>query len=658
MSSSDHERRRSRRGSKKQNNTSGPRHFRDEKTSVKKAPVEPEEPAVETAAPEELIVPSDSEHHSHHSHHSDSEHHSHHSHHSDSEHHSHHSHDSDSEHHSHHSHDSDSEHHSHHSHDSDSEHHSHHSHHSDSEHHSQRAENDVVSMWDVEGEQGWTDTAGVKTKKIEKADAEPEVVAPVEKENRVSPEKMKTADEPETAFDYVVPKQTFQQHLKNPQKSTTHTGKTKTATREELEEAEEGFVFRSLAESDKKKHRRHHHHHHHHHHSSSEGDAGENTSGSDASSMSSGETSGSGSGKRKKRRRHHHHRLPRWARIVIIVLCVLLAIIIALISTYFILKEIGRRSMHTIEENINIVVPVKQETGEKVVDIEVIDKGRTIVHEGKSYRVNNDVVCVAFIGINVDYDEEGRTLQPMGDAINLIALDTETGKLSVIGVSRDTMAYVRLYSSEDRFIENNEEKMQLSYAYSFDSETVSGGENTAASLSKLFYGLPVDHYFAINLDALITLNDAIGGVTLTSSMDFSTSIRDISAGETVTLHGKEVEYYVRHREHTVEGNNGRMKRQQEYIQAFLSQVIPAVKKDLSMVSELYNIIRANSSSNLDLPKIIYLASQLSDKLGSTSDIDYYILKGKAVEGEEHTEFIVDDNNVLETLLQVFYVPES
>ena len=602
MSSSEADRSRFRRGSdKKQKNTSAPRHFRDDKAPVKKAPVEPEKlvteetlpdtPAGEETMPEEPVLPSDSEHHSHHS---------------------------------------------------DSEHHSHHSH---------RSSPDVVSMWDddFEGEQGWTDTAYINTKKAEVTDSEPEVVAPVEKEDRVKPEKLEVSVEPETSFDYVTPAQTYKQHLKNPGKSSTHTGKTKMASREEIEEAEEGFVFRSLSDGDKKKRRRHHHHHHHSSSGSSSSgssSSGENTSGSDSSAESS-----SDSGKTKKRHRHHHHRLPRWAKIVIIVLCVLLAIVIALIGTYFILKEIGRKSMHTIEEHIEIVSPTNPQTGEEI--IEVVDNGRTIVHEGKTYRINNDVVCVAVIGINYDYED--KTFQSMGDAINLVALDTETGKLSVIGISRDTMTDVKVYSEEGSYIDN--EIMQLSYAYSFDSETVSGGENTASSLSKLFYGLPVDNYFAINLDALITLNDAIGGVTLTASTDFSSPVRDISAGETVTLHGREVEYYVRRRDNSVDGNNGRMKRQQEYIKAFLSQVIPAVKKDLSLVSDLYNIIRANSASNLDLPKIVYLASELTSKLGSTSDIDYLTIEGKTVAGEEHTEFYADDANVLETLINVFYQPE-
>lgn len=345
-------------------------------------------------------------------------------------------------------------------------------------------------------------------------------------------------------------------------------------------------------------------------------------------------------------------RIPLWLKIVIIVVCVLLAIAIALVGTFFILREIGRRSMHNYD-NIDIVTPTSQATDDE--PISVIDRGRSIVYEGKKYKFNEDIVCVAFIG--VDNDLKNETAQAMSDSINIIAFDTESGKLSIISVSRDTMTDVNLYSAEGKYIDT--EKTQLAYAYSFGNDRISGGENTAAALSKLFFGLPVNHYFAINMDALVDLNDAIGGVTLTLSTDFHSYLfeNDFYKGSSFTLYGDDARRYVQMRDfESLEGNSGRMQRQQEYIRAFLSQVIPAVKKDLSLVTDLYNIIKSNSDSNFDLPKIVYLASELSDKLASLSDIHYYTLKGELTRGGQFAEFYADDTNILETMISVFYLP--
>lgn len=487
-------------------------------------------------------------------------------------------------------------------------------------------------------------------KRVRASHRSPDFVKPVEQEDRVKPKKMQMQATPETTFDYVAPTQTFNQHRKHPERSTLHSGKTKTASREEVEEAEEGFVFRSLSASDKKRRR----HRRHHHHSSSSGSSGRSSS---SGSSGSGTSSGSSSGSSGSKKHHHHHRhLPKWAKITLIVVAALLGLALIAGIVVFVMYQIGD-SVYRHKE-MTIVSPTTAATNDEPAEqmIDVIDNGRTIVYEGKTYRFNEKIAIIGFIGVNYNYEE--KTMHAMGDAVDLIAYDPTTAKLSIIGISRDAMADINVFSDEGNPIDI--EKMQLAYAYYFGdvSKTTSGGANTAAALSRLFYGLPVDDFFAMNLDALISLNDAIGGVTMTFTEDFESPIRTISAGETVTLFGTEVEYFVRYRDtEDVEGNNDRMGRQQQYIRAFLEQVIPAVRKDpISTVTNLYNIVKANSSSSLNLTEIIRLATDLVTNLKSTGDIEYLTLGGKAVKGAEHTEFIVDDQSALETLIKVFYQP--
>ena len=176
--------------------------------------------------------------------------------------------------------------------------------------------------------------------------------------------------------------------------------------------------------------------------------------------------------------------------------------------------------------------------------------------------------------------------------------------------------------------------------------------------SRWHNGLPFNNYFAINLNALITLNDTIGGVTLTSSMTFTSPIdgRTINEGETVTLHGKEAERYVRSRDTEVlDSNNARMQRQQEYIRAFLQSIVPAAKKDISVISKLYDEIKVNSDSSLDIAKMTYIASTALTKLRNASDIEYVNLKGEITAGE-HAEMHVTNENAIRTMLDVFYTP--
>ena len=337
--------------------------------------------------------------------------------------------------------------------------------------------------------------------------------------------------------------------------------------------------------------------------------------------------------------------------VLISVLCVILALVIGIVGTFFVMREIGRSKMHDYNK-IEIEAPDKDESGNIIDTLDAT--GRVINYGGVSYEFNDNVISIAFIGADEGSGQDEGMM--MGDAIYVLTVDAKSGDTKILGISRDTMADVDVYSNEGKFIDT--EKLQMAYAHAYRSDTVTGGQNTITSISRLFYGLPMKNYFAINMDALTTLNDAIGGVTLTSSITFVSPEdgRTISEGETVTLHGKEADKYVRTRDMTqLESNNDRMQRQQEYIRAFLSQIFPAVKNDISVVSKLYSAITDNSETSLDITKMTYIASTAVSHLNSASDIQYVNLKGKIVEGK-HAEMYVSNEDTIRTMLDIFYKP--
>lgn len=408
------------------------------------------------------------------------------------------------------------------------------------------------------------------------------------------------------SFDYIVPAVSYKKRRRRHKKhrhSTSDPGKTPAATPEEQEAAAEGYIF----------------------------------------SVSNG-------GSRRSSKRHHRKRRLR-RRIPIIILSVFLALILAAAGTYLVMREIGRRSMHQYDA-INIVTPTEDESGNDVI---AVDKnGRVITYDGVSYAFNNDIISLVCIGVDTGSDEYQDAY--MADVIYIVAIDAKSGAVKILSVSRDTITDVDVYSDEGKYIDT--EQQQLSYAYFYANDKVTGGQNVNASLSHLFFGLPMDNYFAINLDALTTLNDAIGGVTLTSSITFESpeTGRTIYAGDTVTLHGQEAHFYVRMRDsERVDANNERMQRQQEYIRAFIASILPAAKKDISIISNLYGAITANSETTLDAPKITYIASTALSKLGSASDIEYLSLSGEITAGE-HAEMHVKDEDVIRTMLDMFYTP--
>lgn len=391
---------------------------------------------------------------------------------------------------------------------------------------------------------------------------------------------------------------------------------------------------------------RHRHRSHHHHHSSHHSSTGESSKSADGEEEWDDNPDDYIQPQPKRK-----HKNSKVSKVLISILCVILALVVGVVSTFFIMREIGRKKMHNYDK-IEINAPAKDESGRAIDTIDAT--GRVIKYNGVSYAFNENVVSIAFIGTDEGTDKnEGKE---MGDAIYVLAVDAKTGSTKILGISRDTMSDVDVYSDEGRFIDT--EKMQMTYAYSFKGTNVTGGQNTLTTISRLFYGLPMNDYFAINLNALKTLNDSIGGVTLTSSMTFKSPEdgRTILEGETVTLRGAEAERYVRSRDiEELESNNDRMARQQEYIRAFIASIFPAAKKDISVVSNLYGAIKENSDSTLDITKLTYVASMALSHMKSASDIEYINLTGKIVEGK-NAEMYVSNEDAIRTMLNVFYTP--
>lgn len=400
----------------------------------------------------------------------------------------------------------------------------------------------------------------------------------------------------EIEFDYVIPTETYRQHHRHRRHRHHHRSSSKSSS---PDEAFEDYVFASHS----KKHRK------------------------------------------------HRKRIPTWLRVILIILAVILGLAIIAAGAFFIMHEIGRGEMHNYDD-INIVIPLTDYDDNKA---EIVDKGRTIEYNGTTYRLNEDIMTVTFIGYKKRNDGVDKN-KFMGDAIYIIAIDSETGKTTVVGVSRDTMADVDVYSAEGHYIDT--EKRQLTYAYSYGSSEIKGGQNVNTSLSRLFFGLPLNNYFAIDLEAVEDLNDAIGGVTVNSLMEFDSDYygRTIQKGEEVTLHGSDAAKYIQSRDISeLESNNDRMDRQQQYIKSFLSSIVPAAKKDLSTVTSLFGVVSDNADTTLTLPRVAYLATAALTKMRDASEIEYVRLTGEIQKGE-HAEMVLKDQDILETMLKVFYTP--
>lgn len=362
-----------------------------------------------------------------------------------------------------------------------------------------------------------------------------------------------------------------------------------------------------------------HHHHHHHSHSSSH---------------HSHSHSSSKSNKKSKKKK-----MPIAAKIAIILLIILLFLVASVVGAFFYLEHRGKKDM------INVTTQT--------------DYQEVIEYNGHKYVYNDDIISVAFIGVdkrNLGLEDGKVGTAGQADANIILTVDTSTGKATALAVPRDTMVEVDLYSENEVFLRS--EEMQLCLSYAYGNGTTTSAANVTTSISRILYDVPINKYFALDLDGIAPINDAIGGVTLTSLYDLNKY--GISKGDTIHLEGDLTEAYVRSRDmNTVDASLNRTARQIQYIKAFAAQLLPAVTSDFSVVSKLYNTASSYSSTDITLSNATYIASLLLSK--GVTDFDTITLEGEMVKSDRidygdyvYAEFYPDKDATMQTVLDIFY----
>lgn len=344
---------------------------------------------------------------------------------------------------------------------------------------------------------------------------------------------------------------------------------------------------------------------------------------------------------------HHHHkhkkRLSIPAKIGISAICIVLAVVIAFIGTLAYLDLSGKNEFKNID---------KQTDYQEVIE-----------YNGSKYVYNQDVVAIAFLG--VDKRELGLNDNAVGtggqaDADIVLTINTKTGKAKAIAVPRDTMVDIDLYSESGIFLRS--ENMQLCLSYAYGDGKAKSAENTTTSISRILYDVPISKYFALDLNGIKPINDAMGGVTVESLYDFPNL--GIKKGDSVKLTGDLTETYVRQRDmDTVNASLNRTSRQVQYIKAFSAQVIPAVTQDFSVVSRLYETASKYSTTNLSLSNVTYLASLMLSK--GITNFDTVTIEGemKASDRKDYADFVYaefypDEDKLMQLVLDTFYTKQD
>lgn len=350
--------------------------------------------------------------------------------------------------------------------------------------------------------------------------------------------------------------------------------------------------------------------------------------------------------KHKSRGHHHHHHSKRrkmktWKKVLLSIACVLLGLIVIAVGTVAYLIYQGGNEL--FNSDIHVTAPQGIETEEN---------GKYVVYNGETYKFNEKVTSVLCMGVDKrDLDENNNSkVKASGgqaDVLMLVSIDTSNGKITLFNISRDAMVDVTMYSAGGAYAGTEKQQICLSYAYGDGKE--SSCENTVNSVQRLFYNIPINTYFSLDLDGIAALNDSVGGVDVVSPETIGSFVE----GESYHLVGEQAESFVRTRDTSkVDSNNMRMQRQKVYIQSFMNTVLQQTKKDLTIPLDLFNASAPYSCTNLNPSKVTYLAQQAV--LGGLSGIDMVSVPGQVKMGTKYAEFNVSEAEFYQMFLNVYY----
>lgn len=375
------------------------------------------------------------------------------------------------------------------------------------------------------------------------------------------------------------------------------------------------------------------HHRHRHHHSSGSGHSHHHSSHSEHLSDNKKNSKG-------KKKKSSKKKWSRKKKVLVGILIFFLTLIIGVISTFFILRYLGKQAMLNYN-NLNITVPD---------GIDYDDNGRIIYYKGHTYQFNENIASVLFMGIDNRQLKENATAGTAGqaDALYLFTYNALNGEIKVLSLNRDTMTDISRYDAGGKYYDTTKTQLCLAYAYG-DGKTLSA-ENQVTAVERLLYNVPINAYYAINLDAIKILNDDIGGVTLTPEYTFGSFVK----GQQVTIKGDMAEEFVRHRDTSLlDDNLRRMACQRLYINSFANQIVPAIKRDFQVPIKLYRHSSAETVTNIQMPILTYLASSLATNF---SGLNMKTTNGKYIDNPDDpaAQFIISKKPLFETVLDFYY----
>ena len=280
---------------------------------------------------------------------------------------------------------------------------------------------------------------------------------------------------------------------------------------------------------------------------------------------------------------------------------------------------------------------------------------KTVYRDGVAYYPRLDITVVMLTGVDTQGPmvSSGSYNNPAeADMVSLLIFDETNERVDILALNRDTMLEMDILGGGGK--PAGTRFGQLALAHTYGSGLEDSSRNLRNAVSELLNGIDIDYYVTINMDAIEILNDAVGGVTVEVTEDFSLVDPTIPMG-TVTLMGSQATNYVRLRyEVDDQMNVSRMERQQKYMKGFFTALDEMSQSDPHFLVDVYDQLSANMVTDCSTTTLTNLIDDYAGyELGQVITID-----GENVKGEEFMEYHVDEEDLDRVIFQYFYAPKK
>lgn len=222
-------------------------------------------------------------------------------------------------------------------------------------------------------------------------------------------------------------------------------------------------------------------------------------------------------------------------------------------------------------------------------------------------------ISFAFLGVdNGAYgrqEEVGRS-----DAILIGTVNPKTRTTTLVSIPRDSYALMVGYEPYDGLAYYD----KLTHAYAF------GEAEMAINSIQEFVNIPIDYYVEVNMQGLMDIVDAMGGIDVISPLTFEYEDNYFIKGEKRTINGTEALAFARMRKTDPEGDFGRQKREKLVIKAILDKALSL--GSLMNYESILETLEDNVQTNLTLKDMTDMYSAYGKSLE--------IFKQESLTGEE------------------------